>query len=162
MCKKQNRPEQIPRRGVQNCQNAVCLIRHTIKGMLISAAPLKRSFFVLMELWHSAPGLPDAGLILKKLPPVGKRKINQAFFEGERKRKKPGKREQRKRKRKRKRKRRRMWIRVWNRTGKCKCGRSKNRGTETEAMQENRGISGSKAESMKTRESRNMETEEKE
>ena len=72
MCKKQNRPEQIPRRGVQNCQNAVCLIRHTIKGMLISAAPLKRSFFVLMELWHSAPGLPDAGLILKKLPPVGK------------------------------------------------------------------------------------------
>jgi hypothetical protein len=55
-----------------------------------------------------------------------------------------------------------MWIRVWNRTGKCKCGRSKNRGTETEAMQENRGISGSKAESMKTRESRNMETEEKE
>ena len=52
---------------------------------------------------------------------------------GERKRKKPSKREQRKRKRKRKR------IRVWNRTGKYKCGRSKNRGTETEAMQENRG-----------------------
>ena len=52
-----------------------------------------------------------------------------------------------------------MWIRVWNRTGKYKCGRSKNRGTETEAMQENRGISGSKAESMKTGENRNAGTE---
>ena len=36
-----------------------------------------------MELWHSAPGLLDAGLILKKLPPVGKRKFNQAFLGGE-------------------------------------------------------------------------------
>ena len=93
------------------------------------------------------------------MPLVGKRKINQAFFGGEKAKKAW---QEGKRKRKRKRKRRRMWIRVWNRTGKCKCGRSKNRGTETEAMQENRGISGSKAESMKTRESRNMETEEKE
>ena len=37
----------------------------------------------MKELLHSAPGLPDAGLILKKMPPVGKRKINQAFFGGE-------------------------------------------------------------------------------
>jgi len=69
--KKQNRPEQIPRRGVSNCQNTVCLIRHA-SGALISTAPLKRSFFVLKELLHSAPGLPDAELILKKTPPVGK------------------------------------------------------------------------------------------
>jgi len=75
-------------------------------------------------------------LILKRLPVIGKRKINQAFFEGEKTEKAW---QERKRKRKRKRKRRRMWIRVWNRTGKYKCGRSKNRGTETEAMQENRG-----------------------
>ena len=41
---------------------------------LISPAPsLQESFFFLWkELWHSAPGLPDAGLILKKTPPVGK------------------------------------------------------------------------------------------
>ena len=41
---------------------------------LISPAPsLQESFFFLWkELWHSAPGLPSAGLILKKLPPVGK------------------------------------------------------------------------------------------
>ena len=34
--------------------------------------PLKGLFYLHEELWHSAPGLPDAGLILKKLPPVGK------------------------------------------------------------------------------------------
>ena len=41
---------------------------------LISPAPsLQESFFFLWkEPLHSAPGLPDAGLILKKLPPVGK------------------------------------------------------------------------------------------
>ncbi len=38
---------------------------------------------MVKELRHSAPGLPDAGLILKKLPPVGKRKFNQAFLGGE-------------------------------------------------------------------------------
>ena len=99
-------------------------------------------------------------MILKRLPVIGKRKINQAFFEGEKTEKAWQERKRKwKRKRKRKWKRKRIWIRVWNRTGKYKCGRSKNRGTETEAMQENRGISGSKAESMKTRESRNVGTE---
>ena len=41
---------------------------------LISPAPsLQESFFFLWkEPLHSAPGLPDAGLILKKTPPVGK------------------------------------------------------------------------------------------
>ena len=34
--------------------------------------PLKGLFCLHEELWHSAPGLPDAGLILKKLLPVGK------------------------------------------------------------------------------------------
>ena len=42
-----------------------------------------RDYFLVKELRHSAPGLPDAGLILKKLPPVGKRKFNQAFLGGE-------------------------------------------------------------------------------
>ena len=40
---------------------------------LISPAPsLQESFFSCKELWHSASGLPDAGLILKKMPLVGK------------------------------------------------------------------------------------------
>ena len=34
--------------------------------------PLKGLFYLHEELRHSAPGLPDAELILKKLPPVGK------------------------------------------------------------------------------------------
>ena len=34
--------------------------------------PLKGLFYLHEELRHSAPGLPDAELILKKFPPVGK------------------------------------------------------------------------------------------
>ena len=59
----------------------------------------------MKEPLHSAPGLPDAGLILKKLPVIGKRKINQAFFEGE-------KTEKAWQEGKRKRKRKRKWKRA--------------------------------------------------
>jgi hypothetical protein len=67
--KKQNRPEQIPRRGVKT-QSALFVI--PLKICLYRQLPLKGVAVVLKEPLHSAPGLPDAGLILKKLLPVGK------------------------------------------------------------------------------------------
>ena len=64
----------------ENCTRTVRVIR---AYSLISPAPsLQESFFFLRkEPSHSAPGLPDAKLILQKLPPVGRRKINQFFRE---------------------------------------------------------------------------------
>ena len=52
-----------------------------LKICLYRQLPLRGVAVVLKEPLHSAPGLPDAGLILKKLPPVGRRKINQFFRE---------------------------------------------------------------------------------
>ena len=43
-----------------------------LKICLYRQLPLRGVAVVLKEPLHSAPGLPDAGLILKKLPPVGK------------------------------------------------------------------------------------------
>ena len=55
----------------ENCARTVRVIR--AYSLIFPAPSLQESFFFLWKgPSHSAPGLPDAKLILQKLPPVGK------------------------------------------------------------------------------------------